>query len=221
MDDDFMPAEHKRPLSPGDVKLIELWISHGASATQSAEAIKTAPPASIGQASVAEIEFEEIDPAAVAKERSALATIFSQIQQRLPNIVDYRSRTSADVVIAASWRGPQFGDAELGALAPLRDRIVAADFSNTAITDRSARVLADMKNLRQLRLTNTSITDATIEELGSLRELESLGIFGTRVTPSALPVIAQLPKLRHIYAGATKISASADVPASLKGKLVF
>jgi len=70
-------------------------------------------------------------------------------------------------------------------------------------------------------LTNTSITDATIEELGSLRELESLGIFGTRVTPSALPVIAQLPKLRHIYAGATKISASADVPASLKGKLVF
>ena len=157
----------------------------------------------------------------MAKERSALAPIVSQIQQRLPNIVDYRSRTSADVVVAASWRGPQFGDAELGALAPLRDRIVAADFSNTAITDRSARVLADMKNLRQLRLTNTSITDATIEELGSLRELESLGIFGTRVTPSALPVIAQLPKLRHIYAGATKISASADVPASLKGKLVF
>jgi len=221
MDDDFMPAEHKRPLSPDDVKLIELWISNGASATQSADAIKAAPPASTGQVSVAEIELEEIDPAAVVKERSALAPIVSQIQQRLPNIVDYRSRTSADVVIAASWRGSQFGDAELGALAPLRDRIVAADFSNTAITDRSASVLAAMKNLRQLRLTNTHVTDATIEELGSLRELESLGIFGTRVTPSALPVIAQLPKLRHIYAGATKISASAEVPASLKGKLVF
>jgi len=221
MDEDFMPAEHKRPLTPDDVKLIELWISNGASATLSADAIKTAPPASTGQSSVAEIEFEEIDPATVEKERSALAPIVSQIQQRLPNIVDYRSRASADVVISASWRGPQFGDAELGALAPLRDRIVAADFSNTAITDRSASVLAAMKNLRQLRLTNTKVTDATIEELKSLQELESLGIFGTRVTPSALPVIAQLPKLRHIYAGATKISASADVPASLKGKLVF
>jgi Planctomycete cytochrome C. len=221
MDDDFMPAEHKRPLSPDDIKLIELWISNGASDTQSAEAIKTVPLVATGQASVAEIEFEEIDPAAVARERSVLAPIVSKIQQRLPNIVDYRSRTSADVVIAASWRGPQFGDAELGALAPLRDRIVAADFSNTAITDRSATVLADMKNLRQLRLTNTNITDATIEELGSLRELESLSIFGTRVTPSALPVIAQLPKLRHIYAGATRISAAAEVPVSLQGKLVF
>jgi hypothetical protein len=38
MDEDFMPAEHKRPLSPDDVKLIELWISSGASATQSADA---------------------------------------------------------------------------------------------------------------------------------------------------------------------------------------
>jgi len=221
MDEDFMPAEHKRPLSPDDVKLIELWISSGASATQSADAIKAAPPASTGQSSVAEVEFEGIDPASVARDRSALAPIVSQIQKRLPNVVDYRSRASADVVIAAAWLGPRFGDTEMGVLAPISNRIVIADFSNTAITDRSANALADMKNLRQLRLTHTNVTDATIQALGSLRELESLSVFDTRATPAALPVIAQLPKLRHVYAGETKISASADVPVSLKDKLVF
>jgi len=221
MDDDFMPAEHKRPLSPDDVKLIELWISNGASATQSADAIKAAPPASTGQSSVAEAEFEEIAPAAVAKERGALAPVVSQIQQRLPNVVEYRSRTSADIVITASWLGSKFGDTEMGALSPISDRIVAADFSNTAITDRSASALAAMKNLHELRLTHTNVTDATIQAIGSLQELESLSIFGTRATPSALLVIAQLPKLRRIYVGATKISASADVPSSLKDKLVF
>jgi hypothetical protein len=105
------------------------------------------------------------------------------------------------VVIAAAWLGPRFGDTEMGVLAPISNRIVIADFSNTAITDRSANALADMKNLRQLRLTHTNVTDATIQALGSLRELESLSVFDTRATPAALPVIAQLPKLRHVYAG--------------------
>jgi hypothetical protein len=55
------------------------------------------------------------------------------------------------MVIAAAWLGPRFGDTEMGVLAPISNRIVIADFSNTAITDRSANALADMKNLRQLR----------------------------------------------------------------------
>ncbi len=42
-DDDFMPAENKRPLSPDEVKLIGLWISTGASGTQAADAIKGLP----------------------------------------------------------------------------------------------------------------------------------------------------------------------------------
>src|SRR5215469_391684 len=36
-DDDFMPADKKRPLSPREVKLVELWISAGASGTLPAD----------------------------------------------------------------------------------------------------------------------------------------------------------------------------------------
>src|SRR6202040_1318202 len=38
--DDFMPKEGKRPLSPDQVKLIELWIGAGASGTLAADAIR-------------------------------------------------------------------------------------------------------------------------------------------------------------------------------------
>src|SRR5882757_4253486 len=168
-DDDFMPAEHRRPLSADEVKLVEVWIANGASGTQSLDAIKAESSLSVNQASTAEIDFEEIDLAAVAKERSAQAPIITQIQKQLPNILAYRSRASADVVVTASWLGPKFGDAEMSALGPISDRIAAADFSNTAITDRSAGALAAMKNLRQLRLMHTTITDATIQALGSLQ----------------------------------------------------
>jgi len=217
-DDDFMPAANRRPLSSSDVKLIEVWISSGASHTLAVDATAVA---TAGQTIVAEVNFQEIDPNAVAKERAALAPILSQVQSRLPNVVGYQSRSSADLVLSASWLGAKFGDNEIVFLAPLSERIVAADFSSTAITDRSAPVLAAMKKLRQLRLAHTAISDATIQELGSLDRLESLSVFDTGVSASSLSLFARLSKLQHVYAGQTRISANTVIPPQLNGKLVF
>jgi len=217
-DDDFMPAANRRPLSSSDVKLIEAWISSGASHTLAVDAIAVV---TAGQTIVAEVNFQEIDPNAVAKERAAFAPILSQVQSHLPNVVAYQSRTSADLVLSASWLGAKFGDNEIVVLAPLSERIVAADFSGTAITDRSAPVLAAMKKLRQLRLAHTAISDATIQELGSLDRLESLSVFDTGVSASSLSLFARLSKLQHVYAGQTRISADTVIPPQLNGKLVF
>jgi uncharacterized membrane protein len=218
-DDDFMP-ENKRALAAGDVRLIELWISSGASGTQPVDAIKDVPSSATSPA-VAEVTFEEIDPEAVAKQRASLAPMVVQLQKRFPNIVDYESRASADIVLSASWMGAKFDDDELAALAALGERIVIADLSNTAITDRSASAIAAMRHLRILHLMRTKITDVTMQSLGSLDQLESLSIFDTPVTAAALPAISHLPKLRHIYAGGTKISVDASVPQEIRDKLVF
>src|SRR5262249_34430333 len=60
-DDNFMP-KGKPPLSPDQIKLIELWIGAGASDTLASDAIKNAPS---GAAVVAEVSFPEIDAAHV------------------------------------------------------------------------------------------------------------------------------------------------------------
>jgi uncharacterized membrane protein len=220
-DDDFMPADNKRPLSVGEVKSIEAWISQGASRTLAVGAIAAIPTNSPNHTTAAEVTFPEGDPEAIAREREAFAAILSQVQLRLPNIVEYQSRNSAFVVVNASWRGSKFGDNDVAVLAALSQWIVAADFSGTAITDRSARDIAAMKKLRQLRLAHTAITDSTIQEFASLDQLESLSIFDTRVTESSLSMLARLAKLRNIYAGETKIPHGAAVPAQIKDKLVF
>jgi len=218
-DDDFMPADNKRPLSTSDVKVLEAWIKEGAARTLRADVLATLP----GNASnaVSEVFFPDSDPAAVARERMGVASTLSRVQLRLPNIVEYESRTSADFVVNASWRGSKFGDDELTELAALSPSIVAADFSGTAITDRSAQIISAMKRLRHLRLAHTAISDRTIESLGSLDQLESLSVFDTRVTESSLSMFARLAKLRRVYAGGTKIPQATVMPSPVREKLVF
>jgi len=220
-DDNFMPAENKRPLSAAEVKVIELWISAGASATLAADAIKDVPADMGSPAPAAEITFAQIDPVAVAKARSALASEVQQLQKRFPNTLDYESRGSAELVVNMSLQGSKFGDADLIGLKALADRIVEADFSNTAITDRSSSTLAAMKHLRVLRLMHTNITDSTVRALGSLNQLQSLSLFGTPVTAAALSGIEHLPRLQHIYVGETKIVVDAPLSNSMKGKVFF
>src|SRR5271169_34452 len=149
-DDDFMPAQNKPPLSSGEVKLIELWISAGASGTQLADSIKDLPPDAAPSPAVAEVSFEEFDPVTIAKQRASLAPIVAQQQQRFPGALDYESRVSADLSINASLLGSKFGDNDLAALVPLSDHIVVADFYGTAITNGSSSTLGTMKHLRSL-----------------------------------------------------------------------
>ncbi len=219
--DDFMPKEGKRPLSPDQVKLIELWIGAGASGTLPVDAIKDAPAGSASQTAVAEVTFEEIDTAAVTKLRAGITPVLAPLQKRFPNILEYESRGSANLILNASTLGPKFGDSDLEGLAPLAEHITLADLSRTAITDRSASAIAAMKQLRVLRLMHTRITDSMVQRLGTLDQLESLNIFDTPVTPAALSTIARLPKLAHCYAAQTAIPTRTAVPQGLIGKLVF
>jgi len=219
-DDDFMPADNKKPLSTSQVKLVQAWIQEGASRTLAADALAALPGNDANQLT-AEVTFPDLDPAAVVRERAAVAPILSQAQLRFPNIVQYESRASADLVVNASWLGSKFGDDELAELASLSPFVVAADFSGTAISDRSARIIAAMKKLRHLRLAHTAITDSTIEGLGTLDQLESLSVFDTRVTDSSLPVFTRLAKLRKVYAGGSRIPHDVAAPAQVREKLVF
>jgi hypothetical protein len=206
-------------LSADEVKLVELWIAAGASPTLAADAIKNAP-ANAGPI-VPEVTFAEVDPVVAAKLRAPLAATVAQLQKRFPDVLSYESRESADLMVNVSLMGAKFGDDDLAALQPLDGQIVIADFSGTAITDRSAAAIAAMKHLRVLRLMRTKITDVTLQALGGLDQLESLSVFGTAVTPASLQVVARLPKLQHLYAGETRIPPDVQVSEAVRSKLSF
>jgi hypothetical protein len=219
-DEDAMPPENRKPLSPAEIAAVEQWIAAGASGTQP-ESGSAAPMVTVAAASPVEVTIPELNPAAVTAERAQLAPAVAQLQQSLPNVLDYESRSSAQLAVQAAWMRARFGDDQVAALAPVAERIVLADFSNTAITDRSAAAIAGMKNLRTLRLMHTKITDTTVQSLAALQQLESLSLFDTQVTPACLPVLAKMPRLKRVYVGNTKISSGPAIPQELAQKLMF
>jgi len=219
--DDFMPKEKRQPLTPDQLKLIELWISAGASGSLPLDAIKGLSPGGPVATAPVEVSFPQIDAAAVAKAREAIASRVRQLQDRFPNILNYESRNSAELVLNASLLGPKFGDADLQAFAPVAEHIMVADFSRTAVTDRGASAIAAMKHLRVLRLAETKITDQALKTLSSLDQLQSLSVYGTGVTAAAFPLLEKFAKLEHCYAGRTAIQLRVSVPESLTGKLIL
>src|SRR5581483_4530433 len=191
--DDFMPKGKKQPLSPDQLKLIGLWIGDGASGTLPLSAMKDIPAGNSIATAPIQVSFPEVDPAAVAKAREGLAAAVAKLQSEYPNILDYESRGSADLVLSASLLGPRFGDSDLLAFAPVADHITVADFSRTAITDHAASTIAAMKHVRVLRFGQTKITDATLKALNGCDQLQSLNVYGTGVTAAALPLLEKLP----------------------------
>jgi hypothetical protein len=203
------------------LKIVELWIGAGASGTLPLNAIKYQPAAGSVAAAPIQVSFPVIDPKAVAKARESIATATAQLQEKFPNILDYESRDSANLVLNASLLGLKFRDTDLQAFAPIADHITVADFSRTAIKDRAAPAIAAMKHLRVLRLAQTKITDATVKALNGLDQLQSVNVYGTGVTAAALPLLQRLPKLERFYAGQTAISPRISIPQNLVGKLVL
>ena len=219
--DDFMPKEKRQPLSLDQLKVIELWISAGASGALPLDAIKGLPAGGSIAAAPVEVSFPEIDSAAIAKAREGIASAVVQLQNKFPNVLNYQSRDSADLVLNASLLGLKFGDADVKAFAPVAEHITIADFSRTAVTDRAASTIAAMEHLHLLRLAHTKVTDATLKALTGLDQLNSLNVYGTGITAASLPLLEKLPKLQHFYAGQTAIRSGVSVPQGLTGKLVL
>ena len=219
-DDDFMPKGKRPPLSSDEIKLVELWIGSGASGTAPLDSISYTASGPQPNAR-REVSIEDVDFSEVSKRREEIASALATLQQRFPNVLDYESRSSADLVVNASLLRDKFTDDDLRALAPVASHIVVADFSRTAITDKSAPIIAGMKRLRVLRLMHTRIGDRTMQPLASLDQLVSLSVFDTAVTPAALPLVARMSRLQRFYAGQTTISAHDAIPDGLKTKMVF
>ena len=219
--DDFMPKEKRQPLSPDQLKVVDLWISAGASGTLPLDAIKELPARDTVASAPIEVSFPQIDAASVTKARADIASAVRQLQDRFPNILTYESRGSAELVLNASLLGLKFGDADVQAFARVAEHIIVADFSRTAVTDRAASAIAMMKHLRVLRLAETKITDRILRTLSSLDQLQSLNVYGTGVTAAAFPLLEKFARLEHCYAGRTAIQTGVSVPQSLAGKLVL
>lgn len=217
-DNDAMPPQGKRPLTADEMKVIELWIAAGASETLPVDGIKDAPTNMVAPK---EVDLPVYHPETAEKLRAAHASAVAALQKRYPGILDYESRITEKLSLNAFLLNAKFGDSDLAAFKPVLEDIATIDLSNTSVSDHSASLLAEMKNLRILRLAHTKITDATVEKLNTLTQLESLNVLGTAVSPAGIKAVTHLPKLQHIYVAGTKITPAVANTPEIKKELVF
>jgi uncharacterized membrane protein/mono/diheme cytochrome c family protein len=184
---DAMPAEGKPHLSAADIKLIDLWIAAGASASLPRDAIAGAAPVA-GPAGPSAPDYRP-------QLRQIAALEASLGIQLVP-----RSQIPTDGLILRTASFPAHAsDATIAKLAPVGMLIVDAELARTAVTDAALSPLATFTNLRKLDLSYTAITSNGLRALTPLKQLETLNLTGTATSAAGVATLRSNPALRHIY----------------------
>jgi hypothetical protein len=184
-----MPSDGKPLLSADEIKLVELWITAGASATTPVSGFPDAPAA------------RPIQPAVPwAPDWRPLTAEIDRLQRELGLKLVPRSQNVTDGLVLRTASAPRrFDDGTLIALAPVAALIVDAELARTHVTDAGLRTLAGFQNLRALDLSRTRVTSDGVAALMTLPALEVLNLTDTAVDEEGLARLKALPALKQVW----------------------
>jgi len=204
-EDDHMPPAGKPQPNPGDVALLEWWISQGAPADKKITELK--PPVNIAR--IIEARFGKgpaLAKTVPPKPLTEVLPLAANLADQLSIAVTALSPNEPWLQCNASVAGKDFTDADLAKLAPLASNLRWLDVAGTKVTDSGLTQLVAMPNLTRLHVERTAITDAGLEGVLHLSNLEYLNLYGTQVTDAGLRQLEVLPKLKQIYLWQTKVT---------------
>jgi uncharacterized membrane protein len=215
-DKDAMPAEGKPGLTEIELKVIEFWITSGATENVTAAKVKaSAPPAPV-----------KVVVPPLAPDYRPRSTEIAALQTKLGVRLVLRSQDPKDGIVLRTVSAPErCDDAVLRALKPIANLIVDAELARTKVTDEGLKTLGGFPNLRYIDLSNTAVTSSGLAPLTSLAKLESLNLTATGVDDQGVLPFRNKKGLRHLYLFGTKCTQtegsnvtakSSDVPPSKK-----
>jgi hypothetical protein len=202
-DDDVMPSDGKPLLSADEIKILELWIAAGASATKPLADFPSAPvPKTV-----------RVQAEAAAPDWRPRSQQIETLQRELGVKLVPRSQVPTDGLILRTASAPRrCDDAALAKLVPIADLIVDAELARTAITDAGLKSLAEYQNLRALNLTHTNVTSAGIAVLVRLTKLETLNLTETTVDDRGVEQLKAAPALKRVWLFGSKATVTEVSP---------
>lgn len=185
-----MPAEGKPRLTSDEVKVIELWLSAGASNTVEVAAIVGAPPPPPKPKPALPLAPDY---------RPHLETI-AALESSLGIRLVPRSQNPTDGLIVRTVSFPEkCTDQTLTGLQPVADLIVDAELARTNVDDHGLEALSHFVNLRWLDLSHTSVTTQGLQKLSGLQKLESLNLTETEVGDDGIAELKQKSSLKSLH----------------------
>lgn len=218
-DDKRMPPKAKPQLTEAEVQLIHWWISAGRADFKQRvadvpkdDAIKTMLASyGPGGAAAAPINSTDAEMPTLKVGRASPAD-----QQKLARQGVVLTPVSPDgsFLAADMVNTPEFGDAQMSLLLPLRAQLVWLDLSATRITDKALAQIVQFKNLTRLSIDNTRITDQGLTQLKNLPALRHLNLYATGVTDQGIKSLETCKQLQTVHLWQTQVTAGGV--ASLK-----
>lgn len=209
-DEEHMPPDGKKPLSPDEIKILERWIALGASDTVRLDQL--APEESLvglvknlmepdplvkwaDLPKVADSTLQNLDSDYVTIERVSGNSQALRIDVYLPPVYDAKAITD---------------------LKRIGSNIVELDLSGLPIGVEEMAFVASCANLEWLELDRTPITDAEVEMLRNLKQLRMLKIYNTKIGDQSAAVLKEMENLKRVYLWETGLSSAALVELKLK-----
>jgi len=192
---DFMPTDGKPPLTPSEIKIIEMWIASGASSSLPAINVRGAPP----------VPTSELPALPFASDYLPKLALITALERELGVRLVPRSRNSADGLILRTVSAPErCDDAAIARLKVIGSLIVEAELARTKITDTGLKTLATFSNLRTVDLAHTAVTSAGVPNLARLSHLQSLNLTATAVDDAGVAALRHKQSLKRLYLFETK-----------------
>ena len=199
-DDEVMPSDGKPLLSADEIKILELWIASGATATKPLADFPTAPVPKPPRAA----------PVALAPDWRPAITEIAALEKKLGVRLVPRSQVPTDGLILRTASAPRrCTDATLASLSPVARFIVDAELARTEVTDSSMKTLATWEHLRSLDLTRTAVTSQGLAALTALKKLEVLNLTDTAVDDAGVAGLKELPALKRVWLFGSKATVTA------------
>ena len=197
-DEEVMPTDGKPLLSRDEIRIIELWIAGGASASKVVADFPGAPLLS---------RFKPAEPERAPDWRPRAAEI-AALEARFHVRLVPRSQVPTDGLVLRTASSPgRCDDAVLTGLAPIAPLIVEAELARTRITDAGLAAVSGWENLRSIDLTRTAVTSAGVSALSGLKALEVVNLTDTGVDDSGVAPLRALPALRRLWLHGTRVSS--------------
>ena len=205
-DDEVMPSDGKPLLSADEIKILELWIASGATATKPLADFPTAPVPKPPRAA----------PVALAPDWRPATVEIAALEKKLGVRLVPRSQVPTDGLILRTASSPRrCADATLAGLKPVAHFIVDAELARTEVTDAGMKTLATWANLRSIDLTRTAVTSDGLSALTVLQKLEVLNLTDTEVDDGGVAQLKELPSLKRVWLFGSKATVT-GFPGALR-----
>ena len=201
--EEYMPADGKPPLTPDEVKILEIWIGSGASATAPLSAFPNAPVLRQTRTLAAPLTPDW------RPHREAIAALERELGVKLAP----RSQVVSDGLVLRTASAPaRCDDATLARLAPVAAFIVEAQLARTQISDAGLAALSTWENLRSLDLTRTAVTSGGLASLARLPKIEAINFTDTSIDDAGLAQLKAVPSLQRLWVFGTKVTEANENP---------